>query len=71
MKKAEDGDEWILRFYETYGKECKTKINFPKPINKVERVSLLEEKVERLSSQGNEIEMPVGKNKIETIRIRL
>ena len=71
MKKAEDGDDWILRFYETSGKGCKARINFPDRIKKVERVSFLEEKVEKLSSGGNEIKIPVGKNKIETVRIRL
>jgi alpha-mannosidase len=43
LKRAEDGEGLILRLHEPYGNRGRTTLRFPRPVQRVERVNLLEE----------------------------
>jgi len=53
MKKGEDDDRIVLRFYEAEGNECRAQIRMPKPIRQAWRTSLIEEDQEPLPVVGN------------------
>ena len=43
LKRAEDGEGLILRLYEPHGNRGRALLRFPMPLNRIERVNLLEE----------------------------
>jgi alpha-mannosidase len=45
LKRAEDGDEVILRLYEPHGNRGRATLRFQLPVQRIERVNLLEEPV--------------------------
>lgn len=71
LKKAEDSDDLIMRFYETKGTECTAKITLsPKMgINAVHKTDLLENELENVPFQKNEFETKVGKFSIESYKL--
>ncbi|MCD6318357.1 hypothetical protein J7M02_04760 [Candidatus Aerophobetes bacterium] len=70
LKKAEDGNDIILRGYETQGKDSEVKIYLDFPIKEVWKTNLLEEREERLKLADNVISFPCKKFEIVTIRLR-
>ena len=73
LKKAEDGDEVILRFYETKGEETDAKITLFKELNEVRVVNMLEEEDEgvkkELKYEGKKIELTLNPFEIVTLKL--
>lgn len=70
LKKAEDGDGIIARFFETSGKSVKGEIEFFKELEKIDLVNLLEKFKEKLGD-GEVVNLDVDKFKIMTLKFLL
>jgi len=70
LKKAEDGNGSIVRFYETEGKFAKAKLTGFKPFSKVTLTNMLEYDEQKLSVNGDgSVEVSVKPYEIITIRL--
>jgi alpha-mannosidase len=69
IKKAEDSDDIILRFYETSGKDTKAVIRLSETFKGAEETDLMENKTSKISIQDKTIEMPISKHEIKTIKM--
>jgi len=67
LKKSEDDDDVILRFFETAGDNAKTEVKFFKPVSRTAEVNLLERNDEELSLS----EMEVAPFEIKTVKMSL
>jgi len=70
LKHCEDGDGYILRFYEANGADTEARIEYSQPMQ-VKETDLLEQPVEKhsLTVQGNAVTLPVGHNQIISLRL--
>jgi alpha-mannosidase len=71
MKMAEDSDDWILRFYETVGKEAEAVIELPKVPESVKETDLMENEKSNSPVQDREIHVRTRKHEIKTLKVRL
>ena len=69
MKKAEDDDGIILRFYEIEGKDTDFEFHFDKPIKKAYATSLTEQVTHVIPCDGNNLKFRIKHNSIETIKL--
>jgi alpha-mannosidase len=69
IKKAEDSDDIILRFYETLGKDTKAVIRVAETFKDARETDLLENEISEISFQERTIEVPVCKHEIKTIKM--
>jgi len=69
MKKAEDEDGVVLRFYEAYGSRGKVKIKCNFNIKSVFETNLLEEESQELKVENNAIELYFKPYEIKTIKL--
>jgi len=69
IKKAEDSDDIILRFYETSGKNTKAVIQLAETLKGARETDLLENETSEIPIQVRIIEMPISKHEIKTIKI--
>jgi alpha-mannosidase len=73
MKKSEDGDSLILRFYEWAGRQTQARIAVPDGATRAAEVNLMEQQVDgskaTLPLTGNALELPVGPYSISTVRV--
>jgi alpha-mannosidase len=69
MKKAEDTDDTILRFYETSGKQAKALITVKGSPKAVKETNLMEEEISDLVAQERTIRVPISKHEIKTIKL--
>jgi alpha-mannosidase len=71
LKKAEDSDDLILRFYETKGEEgtAKIRISPMMGIDVVHKTDLLENEIEDIPIYKDEFEVKVGKFSIESYKL--
>lgn len=70
IKKAEDKNGIIIRFYEGYGKDTEVVINLNIPFKNAFEVDLLEEKKEKkIKIYKNKIKIPLKKFEIKTIKL--
>jgi alpha-mannosidase len=69
LKRAEDGDAWVLRLYEFAGRESQARIRIPAGGARAWSASLLEEKQTELRVDGNTVVVPVKPHEIATIRV--
>jgi hypothetical protein len=69
LKRAEDGNGYILRFYEADGQDTRARIDFDQPMN-VTEADILERPMEKQTAvvEANSVTLPVGHNKIITLR---
>jgi alpha-mannosidase len=70
LKKAEDDDSLILRFFETCGKPCRARIGLPPAISSAWTVNLLEDVEEEIEIRGNVLEMDVGAFEIVSLKMK-
>jgi len=70
LKHSEDGEGYILRFYEADGADTEARIDCGRPV-RVEETDLLERVVTKhpLTVQGNSVTLPVGHNQIISLRL--
>jgi alpha-mannosidase len=71
LKKAEESDEVILRFFETKGVATKASIVFFRNIKKVTQVNLLEEEEKEIPFNGCNIELEVKPFEIVNLKLKL
>jgi len=72
LKKAEDDDSLVVRFYEAEGNDTKATLRFFRPIAKAELVNLIEEdgKPLEVSSDGS-LTLSLGHHSITTVKVHL
>lgn len=71
IKKAEDGDEVILRLVEMEGHDTTARLNFAVPIRSATKVSLIEEAEGEATNEDSEPPLAVGHHGIETFKLKL
>jgi alpha-mannosidase len=75
LKPAEDGEGLILRLYEPHGNRGRLTLRFPRPVQQVERVNLLEEadagSVPVLSDDGLTVQVDVRPFEVVSMRVGL
>jgi alpha-mannosidase len=69
IKKAEDSEDVILRFYETAGKDTNAVIHFVETLKNAKETDLLENETSEIPTQEKTIAMPISKHEIKTIKI--
>jgi alpha-mannosidase len=73
MKKSEDGNSLILRFYEWAGKATHAKITVPSGVSEAVETNLLEQDLKngdaQVSVRGDEVGLDVTPFSINTVRI--
>ena len=69
LKKSEEGNGIILRFFETEGKKTQTEINLFKNPKKVKLVNLLEEKEKEIDFEDKKIKLETKPFEIITLKI--
>ena len=69
LKRAEDGNGYILRFYEADGQDTEARIKFDQPMQ-VTETDILERPLEKQTAvvEGNSVTLPVRHNRIVTLR---
>ena len=72
MKKAEDDDAVIFRFYEFEGKHSQVRLRFPEPATGAVQTNLMEKEEKPLSLEGNgrEVSLHIGPYEIGTVKVR-
>jgi len=72
LKKAEDSNDYIVRMYETQGKDTtNAKITLPAQIKSLDETNLLEERIGSGSFSGNTFTTSLGKYEIKTFKVNL
>jgi alpha-mannosidase len=70
LKKSEDDDSLIVRFYEAEGRSVKAKIRLPRPVKQAHRTNLIEEDPESLPIKADgSVEFPVKAWEIVTLKL--
>jgi alpha-mannosidase len=71
MKKAEDSDDTILRFYETTGKDSEAVIKLPDVPESAKETDLIENEVSDLHVHEDGIKVTSRKHEIKTLKVKL
>jgi alpha-mannosidase len=71
LKRAEDGDAWILRFYEFAGKPTQARVRLPQTVGRAHEADLQEKVEKELPVKGSEVEFAVRPFEIKTLRLEL
>lgn len=69
VKKAEDGDDLIVRMYETAGTNVQTPLYFGFRVEKAWLADLMEEKIESIPVDGGKVELTFTPFEIKTLRL--
>lgn len=69
LKKAEDDDAIILRFFEAKGEKCRAVLKFPTQIKKVMLVNLLEIEENEIRIDDSTLELEVGAFEIVSLKL--
>jgi alpha-mannosidase len=69
LKLAEDGDAVILRLYEPHGARGECTLRFGRPVERVERVNLLEEAEGPVEVHGGAVRLRVRPFEVVTLRV--
>ena len=71
LKRAENGDEVVLRFFETQGVATKGEIKLFKQIKRATIVDLLEREEREVPADGNQLNLEVNPFEIVTLKLQL
>lgn len=71
LKKCEDDNSIIIRYYDISGKEQKTSFSFFEKLNKVQHTNMIEEDGKQTFSTENKFSYPLGKYSIETFKLNV
>ena len=71
IKKAENGDELVVRFYNTSDRQITGKLSTFQQIEEAAMTNLLEETIEEIPASGDSVDLSVGKHQIVTLRLRV
>jgi len=71
IKKAEDDDTLIFRFFEYEGKPSQVRLRLPESATRAAQTNLMEkeEKSISLGSDGREVSVPIGRYEIATVKV--
>jgi alpha-mannosidase len=71
LKKAEDSDDLIIRFFETAGNKCTAKVKLSEfiGIDAVHKTDLLENELEDIPKDGQGFNVKIGKYSIESFKL--
>jgi len=69
MKKAEDGNDLIVRFYEAFGKEADVRLQFSSTVDSAKDANLLEEPAGPLPVQNESVTVHTKQYEIKTVRV--
>ncbi len=69
VKKSEDDDALILRFFESKGQRCEAVLALPPQIERVALTDLLEQEQQLLKLEGRKVRMSVGPFEIVTLKL--
>lgn len=69
LKKAEDGNALIMRFFETRGEECTATLKLPAGIKSVKTTNLLEDEEQKITVKGGKVKMKVKPFEIVTLKL--
>src|ERR671910_13318 len=69
LKLAEEGDSVILRLYEPHGARGECTLRFGRPVERVERVNLLEESEGSVEVRGGAVRLGVRPFEVVTLRV--
>jgi alpha-mannosidase len=69
VKKAEEGDDLIVRLYESTGATTQVKLQLGSPVTSASLVNLLEEEAQALPLNGNLLNLTFGPYEIHTLRL--
>jgi len=70
MKKSEDDDSLILRFYEWAGKEADVKLQLPRGAQSVSETDLMERPIADLAVHGNAVTVHTKPYEIKTVKVQ-
>lgn len=71
LKKAEDSDEVVLRFFETIGEATVAELELFRMIKRAAVVDLLERELYELKADGNKLRLEVKPFEIVTLKLKL
>jgi len=71
VKKREEDDSIVLRFYEREGRDARTRVTFAVPLEKVVEVNGLEESLGVVEHSGNSFEMALKANGVKAFALKL
>jgi alpha-mannosidase len=69
FKKAEDGESFLVRFYEFAGRETEVRFRAPVTVGKAVETDLMEQDERPLTFEGREVVVPTRPYEIKTVRI--
>lgn len=69
-KKAESGDDLVLRFYEAFDRRCKATVTVAQGFRKAYLCDLLERELEELPFDGKAVALPVSNFEIVTLKFK-
>jgi alpha-mannosidase len=70
LKKAEDDDALILRFYEWAGKESDVKLHLPPGAESASETNLMEKTTNNISVQNGTVTVPTKPYEIKTVKVQ-
>jgi alpha-mannosidase len=71
VKKCDDEDNVIIRFYETEGRDVMTKINLFIPFRKAQLTNMIEEEGKDIEGSGKSLGIKTGHHSIETLKLEM
>jgi alpha-mannosidase len=71
IKKAEDGDDWVVQLYNTTGIDTTVSITLPRKVKHVWISNILEEEIDLINPKGNTIQFNIKEHAMATIKIGL
>ncbi|HAT4104201.1 TPA: alpha-mannosidase [Clostridium perfringens] len=71
IKKAEDGDQMIIRLYECHGEDAKAKVNINVPYEKVEMVNLIEDSIDGKELNKETMHLTFKPFEVHTLKVTL
>jgi len=69
IKKAEDDDSVVVRYFDMEGKDSPAELTFFAPIASVQQTNLIEEEGTPSPGRGNVVKLPCGPYSIETVKL--
>ena len=69
LKKAEDSDDLVFRFYEFEGKSTAVKMSLPEAASSATETDLMEKQERPIALQGHELTIPTGPYEIKTVAV--
>lgn len=70
VKKAEDSDDMIVRFFETAGQDGEATLTFAEAPSAAWETDMMENDLEAIAVSGNAITVPLGHNEVKTLKVR-